>query len=128
MPLPLGSFRISDFDAYLRANNIPIDGVSLSSTVDAPEGISIQYAASATTEQQAWAETAKASFDWRKRRMLTAKQIADHITALTTAQQNAILRRFVGLVIRSNKAEVVNMLAEAGQTITLPYDEVDPNP
>lgn len=116
--------RTSAFDAYLRANAIPIDGLSVSSNPPGPTTVTIQFQASATAEQIAWANDALASFDWRPRRFLAESVIASTIAGLTTAQQNAVYRRLAALFIMQNEAWVRQVMADQG--ISIPYDEVAP--
>lgn len=120
--MAFGSTRIAAFDAYLRDNAIPIDG--LSSNGDAPAGITIQFKPEATAEQIAWAENAKATFDWRRRRALSRNTIVTAFSNLTTAQQNAVIRHVCAYIARQNPSEVASLAAVVG--ISLPVDEVDP--
>lgn len=123
MPEPVQPQRPADFEAYLRANGIPIGGLSVSGTVF-PAGITIQFMPEATAEQIAWANDAKANFDWRERRLLTRNQIVTGLQGLTNAQQNALIRHMIAAFIREHKAECNDALAVAG--IALPIDEVAP--
>ena len=118
----IGSGRLQDFDAHLRQNGIPFDG--LSNADNTSENLVIQYKAEATPEQIAWAEDAKATFDWRKRRMIARNTIVNTLANLTAARQNAILRHIAAAFIRANKAEALDLLATLQETI--PIDEVDP--
>lgn len=126
--MPIGNPRVTDFAAYLTLNNIPISSVGddNNGTDPYPQGVTINYLPAATSEQIAWAEDAKVSFDWRKRRMLTRAQIAGLTAGLTANQQNTILRHMVSQFIRDNKAAALAAIADLG--VTLPIDEVDPNP
>jgi ABC-type taurine transport system substrate-binding protein len=102
-----------------RAGTSLVYGVSKNATT-----VDIQYQASATAEQIAWAEQAKQTFDWRPRRFLSDSTIASAYAGLTTQQQNAILRRLVALLIRNNESAVLQIFSDLGQS--LPYDEVAP--
>lgn len=115
--------RLQAFDRYLRQNAIPIDGLSGSQPYG-PETVTIQFKAEATAEQIAWAEAAKQSFDWRPRRFLTPAQIASVFAGLTTAQQNAVLRRVFALLVSQNEDWVLQVMADHG--VAIPYDEVVP--
>lgn len=116
--------RLNAFDRYLRQNAIPIDGLSQSGTPAGPETVTIQYQASATQEQIDWAEAAKQSFDWRPRRFLSDGQIASVFAGLTTAQQNAVLRRLFARFLQANEPWVLEVMADHG--VSIPYDEVVP--
>lgn len=116
--------RLQDFNDYLLQNSIPISGLS-DAGPPYPAGVTINFLPTATAEQIAWANDAKAAFDWRERRMLTMNQIFTGLSSLTTQQQNTILRYMVGQFIREHKAEALAALTTAG--IVLPIDEVDPN-
>lgn len=116
--------RLLVFDTYLRANAIPIDGLSGSAPYG-PTTVDIQFRPEATAEQIAWANQAKETFDWRPRRFLSDATIASAYAGLTSLQRAAILNRFVGLLVRQNEAAVVEMFADLG--VSLPYDEVVPN-
>jgi hypothetical protein len=118
--------RLEAFDAYLKANSIPIDGLSLSAEPAGPTTVTIQFQPSATTEQRAWAAQAMELFDWRPRRFLSDAVIASAYAGLTSQQRGAILNRFVGLLCRQNQAAVVAMFSDLG--VSLPVDEVDPDP
>lgn len=116
--------RLNAFDRYLRQNAIPIDGLSLSAPPAGPETVTIQYQASATVEQVAWAEAAKQSFDWRPRRFLSDATIASVFNGLTNAQQNAVLRRLFARFLQQNEEWLLQVLADHG--VSIPYDEVVP--
>lgn len=115
--------RLNAFDQYLRQNGIPIDGLS-ASTPYGPDTVEIQYSPSATAEQIAWAESAKQLFDWRPRRFLSEGTIASTFAGLTTAQQNAVLRRLLARFIVLNEDWVRQVMADQG--VSIPYDEVVP--
>lgn len=125
MPGPGGAFgssRVSAFDAYLRTNSIPIDGISQNGA--APAGITIQFQVAATPEQIAWAENARDTFDWRRRRPLNRNTIVTALANLTTGQQNSVIRHIAAYIARQNPDEVAALAAVVG--IALPVDEVDP--
>ena len=115
--------RLQAFDAYLRQNSIPIDGLSGNQPYG-PETVTIQFQASATAEQITWAENAKQTFDWRPRRFLTDANIASVFAGLTSAQQNAILRRLLARFVVQNETWVREVMADHG--VSIPYDEVVP--
>jgi hypothetical protein len=120
--MAFGQFRVGAFDALLRSAGVPIDGISLQA--DAPAGVVIQFKETATPEQIAWAENAKATFDWRRRKPLTRNQIQAALANLTTGQQNAILRHAVCFLLRQNTSEAADIANVLG--LALPVDEADP--
>ena len=118
-----GSSRVEAFEALLTANAIPFTGTSVSG--DAPAGIIINFAPSATAEQIAWANDQKDNvFDWRRRRPLARNTIVTTIAGLTTAQQNTIVRHIAAFIARQNPDECANIAAVLG--VSFPVDEVDP--
>lgn len=120
--MPYGETRISDFDQFLQANSIPFSGISQSG--DAPAGVTIHFLPAATAEQISWANEQKDEFDWRRRRAIARNTIVTALAALTTQQQNAILRHAVAYLMRQNPPEMANIAAVVG--LALPVDEVDP--
>jgi len=117
--------RLEAFDAYLRSNSIPFDGLSLSAPPAGPSTVTIQFSPDATPEQRAWASQAKELFDWRPRRPLSDAVIASAYAGLASQQKAAILNRFVGMLCRQNQAAVVAIFSDLG--VSLPVDEVDPS-
>ncbi len=121
--MPGGNPRLSDFDAYLRANNIPIDGVSESG--NAPPGdVTIQFQTSATQQQKDWAAQALGLFDWRPRVPLDAATIAANFAGLTQQQKDAIVSRMIASHFGAPDASPVDIVTDLG--ISLPYDKVSP--
>ena len=123
-PIYYGSTRLVDFDDYLRANSIPINGVS--QTADAPEGVAIDFQEAATVEQISWANNAKTAFDWRKRRLRSLADLYANFSGLTTAERANLQARGFAIVAQTNPSLMAQMLLAAG--IDLPLTEVDPNP
>lgn len=115
--------RLSAFDAALKRAGIPISGVS--HVGPAYADVTINFLPEATAEQQTQAEEMRTvSFDWRPRRALTRTQIVSGITALTTAQQNALLRHVLAHIARGNLGELVDIVETTG--LPLAVDEVIP--
>ena len=117
--------RIADFDQYLRLNAIPIDGISQMSG-SPPESITIQFRPEATQEQIAWAEQAKELFDWRPRRLLDRAIVETNLRGLSLQQLAAIRGHMLAADLLAKKSLADRVLSELG--ISLPLDEVDPNP
>lgn len=120
--MAFGDTRVPDFDQYLKNNAIPISGVSQSGA--APAGITINFLPEATAEQITWANAARDSFDWRRRRAIGRNAIVTALANLTAGQQNAILRHAVAFLMRQNAPEMINIADTLG--VALPVDEVDP--
>lgn len=116
------SDRVADFDAYLRRNSIPLVGVI--NTNNTPEGLTLQFDASATAEQIAWANNAKETYDWRPRRLLDPETIASNFNGLTQAQKDSLLNHLVGITAQQAKSLLEDAIAVVGAP--LPIDEVDP--
>lgn len=122
MTTPIGDYRESAFDEYLKASGIPISGVqNVNGTV---EGLVINFLPEATQTQIDFAEAARLTFEWRKLRAVTQSAIEAAFSSLGTSVQNQILRKLVMYFARQNPAQVQAMLDSAG--ITLPVQEVDP--
>lgn len=118
--------RIGDLLDHLLGLGIPVAGISTTAGQDPPAGLEISFTPPVTQEQIDQANQIKETWDYRPRRSLTRQQIAQAIAALTTAQQNTLLRHLLAILIRDRRAETLKALAAVG--IPLAVDEVDPNP
>lgn len=121
--MAFGQTRVAPFFEYLKANAIPVVGIA-PLVSDAPAGVTIQLDPAATAEQIAWANNARDTFDWRRRRSLSRNDIVTALQNLTTQQQNSVLRHVVCYLLRQNPQEAANVMAVIGTS--LPVDEVDP--
>lgn len=115
--------RLIVLENTLRAAGIPVDGIS-NNGPPYPAGVTVQYNPSATVEQIQQGNQIVETFDYRPRRSLTRQQIVSGLQALTTAQQNMILRQAVVLLLRERPQEVEEILTDTG--IPLAVEEVDP--
>lgn len=122
MTTPIGEFRLGAFNDYLIANSIPVD--SISSPNETVEALVITFGASATSEQIAWAENAKSTFDWRAQRALERNTIVGTLSGLNAAQQEAVFRHVIADILRERWA-----LAAAISAITnTPVPVTEPVP
>jgi hypothetical protein len=119
--MAFGEFRVVAFSEYLTLNNIPFSG--LSQNGDAPEGITINFEPEATVEQIAWAENAKAEYDWRKRKLRSQADLTLNFNGLSQGEKATLQANAFAIVARTNPTQMKEVLALAG--IDLPLDEVD---
>lgn len=122
--------RIDVLAGVLTAAGIPFSGLTLPSVppgqtpVYTPQNVSVNYLPTATAEQIVAGNQIVETFDFRRRRSLTRAQIVNGIQALTTAQQNTVMRHLLAILLREKAAEVAAILSETG--LPLAVDEVDP--
>lgn len=116
----IGDFRDSAFDAYLRANNIPI--VGLSNANGTVEALVINFDPMATTEQRDWAENQKSLFDWREQRPLDRNTIAVNLAGLSEFQYGAVQRHVAAYVLQQNPdlATAISAVANVPLPVTEP--------
>lgn len=121
--MPLSRFVV--LEQLLRAAGIPLDGLS-DSGPPYPAGVTVMYGKDATAAHIVAGGQIVETFDYRPRRSLSRRQLATGVNALTDAQQRALFRHLLVLLVQDRPQEVEDILRDT--SIPLAVDEVDPFP